>query len=572
MLSAVLVLELSLVVAAQSQLASSVNQPSEKPLTEKADQLFAPWSKPDSPGCALGVIKDGKIIYKRGYGMANLDYSIPISATSVFYIGSTSKQLTAASVALLARQGKLSLDDDIRKYLPEMPQYESPVTIRHLIHHTSGIRDYLELMGLAGMPHENIYTDQELINLIARQKRLNFKPGDKHLYSNSGYFLLSQIVKRASGKSLRQFAEENIFKPLGMKNTHFHDDRTMIVKNRATGYAPSNGSFSIVLTNFDKVGDGGLLTTVEDLYLWDQNFYDNKLGGADFLNQLLTPGTLNSGEKLDYAFGLTVGQYKGLKMVSHGGAFIGFRAEMIRFPEQKFSVICLCNLGNINPSPLALQVADIYLADQLKPGEAAASKSPISEPASVKVSEQELTSKVGQYYNQDNKTVRSLSLKDGKLMYVRGPGNESELIPLDENRFLISGVPTKIEVIFKSPREGIPPEMHVRAEGQTPTIFRAFKIASPTDVELADYAGDYYSDELGAAFKVLAKDGGLFLTAKHISEVKLMPTIKDEFTVGNLIITFVRDTQNRVSGFNLDGGRVKNIEFGKKAAEQKASN
>jgi len=213
-----------------------------KSLTDKVDELFTVWDTPDSPGCALGIIKDGKLIYKRGYGMANLEHNIPISATTVLRIGSTSKQFTAMSIALLAEQGKISLDDDIRKCLSEMPEYESPITIRHLIHHTSGIRDYLELMELAGRRDDDYYTDDEAIDMLARQKELNFKPGDEFLYSNSGYFLLSAIAKRASGKSLREFAQENIFKPLSMNNTHFHDDHTMIVKNRAAGYSSKKDS------------------------------------------------------------------------------------------------------------------------------------------------------------------------------------------------------------------------------------------------------------------------------------------------------------------------------------------
>ncbi|MDQ3174353.1 MAG: beta-lactamase family protein [Acidobacteriota bacterium] len=223
------------------------DNPGEAALTDRVDALFAQWAKPDLPGCALGVIKDGRMIYKRGYGMANLDYDIPISSSSVFYIASTSKQFTAASIALLAKQGKIWLDDPIRRYMPELSELYNPVTIRHLIHHTSGIRDYLTLMSIAAIRTENIYTDEDVIELLSRQKALNFKPGDQHFYSNSGYLLLSMIVKRVTGKSLRQFADENIFKPLGMKNTHFHDDRTMIVKNRAISYAlKKDGSFSVV--------------------------------------------------------------------------------------------------------------------------------------------------------------------------------------------------------------------------------------------------------------------------------------------------------------------------------------
>ncbi len=398
---------LNLSAVAQEQKKES-NSALVEPLKVKVDALFARWDKPDSPGCALGIIKDGSFIYKRGYGMANLDYNIPISTNTSFYIASTSKQFTAMSIALLAREGKISLDDDIRKYLPEIPQYQSPVTIRHLIYHTGGIRDYLELTDLAGRHTEDVNTDDDFIKLIARQKNLNFKPGEKYLYSNSGYFLLSQIVKRVSGKSLRVFADENIFKPLGMVNTFFHDDRSEIIKNRATGYFPRKGSgFSVLITNFDRVGDGGLYTSVEDLLLWNQNFYNNKLaGGADLINNLFTTGTLNNGEKTDYAFALMTSDYKGLKMISHGGSFNGFRAEMLRFPEQKFSVICLCNLGSINATGLATKVADIFLEKQLKQPAKDDGSGTVAESAFLKLSEQELAGVAGLYFNPTAVTHR----------------------------------------------------------------------------------------------------------------------------------------------------------------------
>ncbi|MFB3126207.1 MAG: serine hydrolase domain-containing protein, partial [Candidatus Acidiferrales bacterium] len=233
-------------------------------LTNRVDKVFAQWDKPGSPGCALGVIKGGELIYKRGYGMANLEHNIPISSTSVFRIGSTSKQFSALSILLLVEEGKLSLDDNIRKYLPEMPDYGSPVTIRHLIHHSSGIRDYLTLMSLVGKGDDDFYTDEDVVVMLARQRELNFNPGDRFLYSNSGYFLLSQIVKRASGQSLREYAAEKIFGPLGMQNTHLHDDHTLIVQSRASGYSPrKDGDYQINMTTLGMVGDGGVFTTVE---------------------------------------------------------------------------------------------------------------------------------------------------------------------------------------------------------------------------------------------------------------------------------------------------------------------
>jgi len=224
-------------------------------LTARVDKLFADWNKPDSPGCAIAIIQEGEIIYKRGYGMADLEHDIPISSKSIFDIGSTSKQFTAICIALLICQEKLSLDDEVQKYITEMAIYEHPITIRHLVHHISGIRDYLSLMELAGMRFENEYPDEEVIGLISQQKELNFIPGEEYLYSNSGYILLAEVVKRVSGQSLSKFADEQLFKPLGMDNTHFHDDFTMIVKERAMGYSPNDqGGYRIDMSIFDVVG------------------------------------------------------------------------------------------------------------------------------------------------------------------------------------------------------------------------------------------------------------------------------------------------------------------------------
>jgi CubicO group peptidase (beta-lactamase class C family) len=405
--------------ATHANLDSDTNPP--RVFEAKVDAIFAAWDKPDSPGIALGVIQDGKFIYKRGYGMADLEQGVAITSESTFYICSTSKQFTALSIALLEEQGKLSLDDDIRKYLPEMPQYERPVTIRHLVHHTSGIRDYLTLWNLAGRDFADSISEEEAIALIARQKALNFTPGEQHLYSNSGYFLLSVIVKRASGKSLREYADEQIFKPLAMANTHFHDDRTQIIRKRATGYNPKPGvGFSIVKTSFDLVGDGGLYTNVEDLFKWDQNFYNNKLGkgGQALLDRVLTKGKLNDGKELAYAFGLFHEAYKGLKAITHGGAFIGFSTELIRFPEQKFSVIVLSNLGIVDAGGLARKVADVYLANQLKDmpqAKNAVNQNPQT-PSPIKLTADDAKTYAGAYYSEELDTTYSLNADQERVL------------------------------------------------------------------------------------------------------------------------------------------------------------
>ena len=543
-----------------------IDEAAQKSLTDKVDKLFQQWDRPDSPGCALGVIRNGRFVYKRGYGMANLEYNIPISPTSIFDIQSTGKQFTAMSILLLAREGKLSLDDDIRKYLPEMPRYQTPVTIRHLIHHTSGIRDYWVLLFYALLPTEDVQTDdisrimarqtdEDVLAFIARLKDLNFAPGSEHLYSNSGYLLLAQIVKRVSGKSLRQFAEENIFKPLGMANTHFRDDLRLIVKNRAVGYSPIEGDgFSTVVTNFDLVGNAGVMTSVEDLLLWDRNFYENRLGGGmDLINEMVTPGVFANGE--GYAFGLRSSQYGGMRVITHGGDGSGFKTNLIRFPEQRLSVICLCNARNINANRLAYQVANIYLADQLK--QYVDSQKAIPAPSPVTLSAEELTTKTGIYWNPVNEDRWTLSLREGKLVDLGG----AVLLPLSNQRFQVVG--QRRELIFETPPQGGRPlRLRQIDEGSKPAIYEAVPAMTPTPAQLNEYAGNYYSEELNVTYTLFVEGGKLVLRRRRSKDMPFDPAFTDAFRRDDFgLLRFTRNRQNRVSGFLLTAGRVRRLRF-----------
>ncbi|MCH8124306.1 MAG: beta-lactamase family protein [Bacteroidetes bacterium] len=327
-------------------------------LAAQTDQLFTQWDKPDSPGCALGVIQDGQFLYKNGYGSANLDWDIPITTSTAFYMASLSKQFVAAAIVLLAQDGRLSLEDDIRTYLPELPEYEHTVTIRHLIHHTGGIRNLFPLLSVAGISVEDLHSIEDILEVIVREPLLDFEPGTEHRYSNSGYQLLGVIVERASGKSLREFAHERIFAPLGMRNTHFHEDWTRILNQRAMSYAPREaGGFS--QTYLGTLGYG-MYTTVEDLLHWDRNFSEPKVGGQEFVDLLLTRGVLANGDTLNYAFGLRVEEYGRVRVVHHDGNFMGFKHYLLRVPENRLSVICLCNLRTIDAQDLAAQVAELY--------------------------------------------------------------------------------------------------------------------------------------------------------------------------------------------------------------------
>src|SRR5712675_2502127 len=355
--------------------ASGVVNAQEK-FAKAADEVFADLTKSGSPGCALAVARGGKIIYEKGYGRANIEDDVEITPRTVFDIGSTSKQFTAASILLLEKQGKLSVQDDIRKYLPEIPDYGHRITILHLLNHTSGLRDYLALFELAGMNIDSVTTDQDALAILARQKGLNFEPGSDWLYSNSGFFLLSVIVKRASGKTLREFATENIFEPLQMKQTIFRDEHTLLLANRALAYDPKDAGagYTLDVSYFEQTGDGAVHTSVEDLLKWDENFYSGKVGGKDFLDEIQEPGKLNNGKTLDYAKGLFGGKYRGLRFVDHGGSWGGYRAQLLRFPDEHFSVACLCNVANASPDKRSHQIADVFLASEMKEPKPAAEK------------------------------------------------------------------------------------------------------------------------------------------------------------------------------------------------------
>jgi CubicO group peptidase (beta-lactamase class C family) len=399
------------------------------PTAAALDAIYASYDRDGSPGCLVGVVRDGQIIYERGYGFANLDYGIRHSGEMVYYVGSVSKQFTAAAVALLAQERRLSLDDDVRRYIPELPDYGRTMTIRHLVHHTSGLRDIYTLMSLAGTRMEDVLTDEDALALITRQKELNFLPGDDYLYSNSGYWLLGQIIERVTGKTLAQYAEEKIFRPLGMTNTQFYDEPGRIMRNRVMSYGGDGaGGYRITyLGNFDKVGAGGLYTTLADLVKWDANFYYPKVGGPEFLRTMHTRGVLTSGDTLPYAFGINVQERRGLPMVRHGGSLMGFKADLVRYPSERFSVISLCNLGSIDPGPLADQVTDLYLGARLRAvtDSRTASRAPATPATAPPVlAAEQLRAFAGRYYSAELDAAYTLTVAADTLRVARRTGTQ----------------------------------------------------------------------------------------------------------------------------------------------------
>ena len=410
-------------------------------LTIQVDELFAEWDGETSPGGVVGIFMDGRIIYSKGYGVANLDYDIPITPQSVLRIGSISKQFVAMCIAILAEQGKLSFDDDIRTYLPEMPDYGNQITIRHLLHHTSGIREYLALVNLIGKPEGSVfgYTTRELVELLSRQQKLNFEPGSQFSYTNSGYFLLAEIVTRVSGMKASAFAQENIFEPLGMTQTRFYDDPNAIIRNQAFGYSPKrDGGYRLDILRSDVIGDLGVITTVEDFLHWDNNFYENKLGARtkDLITMMFTRGRTSNGEELSYALGLEFDSYRGLKTMGHGGSAVGYVAEFLQFPEQRFSVVILSNLSSFRPGRIARQVADLYLANQFSEAQASDERDRTrpDAPEPVERLTPELEAFIGDFYSEELDFVYSFMVEGSSLQFeIRG--SRMELLPLSEDQF-----------------------------------------------------------------------------------------------------------------------------------------
>lgn len=387
---------------------------------ERVDALVSEQVAATAPGCAVGVARGGDVLHAQGYGLANLDHGIAITPDTVFDVGSVTKQFTAASILLLSQDGALALGDDVREHLPELPEYGTTITIRHLLHHTSGVRDYLNLIALAGRPFYAPISHLDIVELMARQRALNHPPGERYSYSNTGYMLLATIVERVSGRSFGTFARERIFDPLGMSASFLYEDAERVVPHRATGYAPGAGGRFRMVHNFSfaTAGDGQLYTTVGDLLRWSRAFATDGVAGPDFTAAMLNPGTLADGETLDYGGGLFLGEYRGLTTNGHGGSTWGFRARLVRFPDHGLAVAVLCNREDANPGRLANGIVDLYLADHLepppepdglrerrgRPGEAAAVPTPIV-PGNYE----------GSYYSEELDARHHVALDDGAL-------------------------------------------------------------------------------------------------------------------------------------------------------------
>lgn len=385
-----------------------------------------------TPGVSIAVQKDGKIIYSKGFGYADLEYDIRNSPTTIFHIASVSKQFTAFAIAMLADQGKLKLTDDIRKYLPELQDFGSVITINHLVHHTSGLRDQWNLLMMAGWRLDDVITQKQIMRVISRQKELNFKPGEEMLYCNTGFTLMAEIVSRVTGESFAEWTRKNIFDPLEMKNTLFYDDHEKIVKNRAYSYYAASGGYKKSVLNYANVGATSLFTTVEDLSLWAINFETIKVGNQKVMDMMKERFILNNGDTTDYAFGQAVGKYKGLNAYSHGGGDAGYRTYLLRFPDQHFSVSVFSNLASFDPGGISYELADRYLAKDLVVEKEKATPPPAEPPAQeipFDAAGVKLTEFTGTFYSPELETSYTLVVENDTLRAHHQRHDDLNLIP-----------------------------------------------------------------------------------------------------------------------------------------------
>ena len=527
----------------------------------RIDSIFAAFDKRDSPGCAVAVVDGGRTVLAKGYGMASLEHDLPITPTSAFYSASVAKQFTAFAIAMLVEQGKLSLDDDIRKWFPEVPDFGKSITVRNLIHHTSGLRDYFGLLGMTGWPSDGPVTEARFLDLVSRQRALNFDPGTRFLYSNTGYVLLSILVKRASGKSLREFTDSAMFAPLGMTNTHFRDDHTTLVKNRAFAYSPRAGGWQMSVPAFDVVGDGGLFITVEDLAKWARNFDDHTAGGDAVATRVLTRGRLVSGDSIPYAFGLVHNVYRGQATIEHSGAYGGYRTNLLRFPAQHFAVAMLCNASTANPVLLSQNVAAVYLGDRLGPSTVSTSGTPATNSSAIKLSREQLSRYAGAYWDAKTETLRRLEVRDTVLAVT---GTPITLIPTSEATFRWSN--GNLTLKFTPGRDGT---AELEETASTGDKFVYQRMSPPkTDVQaLAAFTGAYVSDELDTTWRIEERGGTLTLRRTAVPDVTLQPVFIDAFNSPLGIVRFQR-SGDRVTGLVVGAGRVTGFAFRKTSSNR----
>jgi CubicO group peptidase (beta-lactamase class C family) len=524
-------------------------------LTIKVDKIFARYNNKTGPGVATGIVHNGKVIFKKGYGLANMEYDIPITSSSIFDIASVSKQFAGFAISTLVQQGKISLTDDIHKHVSEVPDFGHTITINHLVHHTSGLRDWPEGLNVAGWRWNEDFNWNDILRMIRHQKELDFIPGSKYSYSNTGYNLLALTVERVTGKSFRQWTDENIFIPLQMTNSHFLDQESRLTKNMAYSYHQEDDGYHKNMTGLTALGSSSLFTNVDDLIKWVVNF-DARVTAKDpvYLRMLETV-PLNNGDKNTYAFGLGHGENGGLKTVAHTGGWAGYRTVVLNFPDEKLSIILLGNDGAFNPFGAALDVARVVLGSKMKatPNNNTGVDKVKDQPA-VAFNEAIAKKQEGTYKLGDGWYV-TFTLENGVLMTQATGEPRFPTIPKSDSTIWINDY--NASVTFITAKDGTINSL--RYKGNVAPRITPVKVDAS---QLDQYTGSYYSEEFETIYKIDYKDGKLMMHHMRLGDFEITPDLATEgsFICGIGRIEFTKEN-GKVTGFRLSRGRVKNLKF-----------
>ncbi len=523
--------------------------------SRRADSLFAEFSVGDSPGLAVAVVRDGKVLFTNGYGLANLEHHIPITPSTVFDVASVSKQFAGLAVSMLVDEGRVSLSDDIRKYIPELQVMERPITIDHLLHHTSGMRDWPGTLGVAGWRYDDVISFDQILNMAYHQSTLNFVPGAEYTYSNTGYNLLAEMVQRVTKTSFRAWTNEHLFRPLGMTSSVFRDDHTLVVPRRAYGYTRNaDSSWRAVTNNLTALGSSSLMSSAEDMARWLINFDDARVGGASAMARARTRGILNDGSTIPYAFGISHGEYRGAATISHSGSWAGFVSYLVHFPTLKGGVVVLANTPRVNTARAALALADIFLGEAL--GSVAANNGG-APPVPVEVPAPTLERYAGVYRLGPGWYVRIR--QEGAALIAQVPGEgAAPMIPRSQQEFWVNNYGAAMT--FGVGTMG--PATHLIYRGRRADRVDERGLQSPATVE--PYAGTYTSEELGIAYPIEVRKWALVLRSRQHGDIPLTHQWGEDFSgTGPLrSIEFQHDATGRVVALlvNVDE-RSRNIRF-----------
>jgi CubicO group peptidase (beta-lactamase class C family) len=516
-------------------------------LAAKVDPIFSDFTPQGamSPGCAVGVYRAGEIVFSKGYGYADLEHDAPITDTTPFYTASLSKQFTAAAVLLLAADGKVSLQDDVRKYIPELPDFGKRITLDHLLHHTSGLRDYHLLLHLEGLNEEDVITIREILWLLSHQRSLNFPPGSYFSYSSSGYVLLAEIVARVSGESFHSFLTRRVLEPLGMKSSLVREDHTRPIPHRAIGYTlGSDKQIRMLMGNLEYAGSSNFVTTTRDLAKWDANFYDPKVGGQALIDGMRVRGKLADGTELDYAMGLAESETHGLAVEEHNGSFAGYRTVIVRYPGERLTVSVLCNTTEADPDALGEKVAAVFLPQLSVPKPPALPQAASLAPAQFGY---DLAMVTGRYIDMSTAEIRAVDATDGvlRMRYGHPHTPPRELIPAGAADLLVSGG----EVRYRyEPARGKRAAQLVRM--YKTDVPRTFVRVEPIDKveKLAEYTGRFGSDELAHDLEIAVTDGHLVAgpVGGAPRPLPFTPIARDFFATDDVGWRFERDAHDKV--------------------------